>query len=60
MPNPATAGRWSGATPRIGNRSGIDAPRALDRGPESEWVKDAIDVLVAGALLSVSLFALLF
>lgn len=59
MPNSATAGRWSEPNPKIGYRS-ADAPGGLDGGSGSEWMKDAIDVLIAGVLLTVALFALLF
>jgi hypothetical protein len=60
MPNPATAGRWSGPNPQAGHRSPVGVPGGLGRGSGSEWMKDAVDVLIAGALLTLALFALLF
>ena len=45
MPDPAMAGRWSRGE--------------LGREPRGEWAKDAVDALVAGMLLTVTLVTLL-
>jgi hypothetical protein len=58
MPNPATASR-PGTAPEARHRSRGNAPEELDWGFRDEWMRDAIDVLIAGVLLVVAIVALL-
>jgi hypothetical protein len=58
MPNPATASPPRPA-PKVAHRPRAEAPGELDWEFRSEWVRDAIDVLIAGVLLVVAVIALL-